>query len=410
MPVLDVPVVVLGPGKVGRSLIDQIVAARAAHAARLGLRLAVVAVADAGGVVAGGGVHAAGGETDGTVVEVGAAVGLDDAALAEIVAHKAAGHPLARLPGAAAAGPDAAWLDRLAPPRPGAPAPILVDCTAADTAPLLLAARDRGWSLALANKVPLTGPLETFERLTRGGVGARWEATVAAALPVIATLQTLVDRGDPVHRISGAISGTLGYVCRRLSDGARLSAAVAEAGDLGYLEPDPRVDLGGLDAARKALILARMLGRPLALEDVDVQGMYPKAWDRLDLDAFMARLPELDADWARRVAHIAGRGRQLRYVATLDEGGARVGPAPVDGAAREARVDATDSVLVFETDAFRANPLVVSGRGGGPAVTASGVLGDVVSLARAAIEARRGDGPRLDVGCRGPSPARTPPA
>ncbi len=403
MPVIDVPVAVLGPGAVGRSLLAQLVAGRAAHRARLGLGLAVVAVADTTGVVAGGGAGGGTREAGGRAGDgAGGAAGeraqdmgawaLGDGILVDIAAHKTAGRPLAAFPGAVAETLGPAWLDRLGNAAAGGPPPILVDCTAGDTAALLLAARERGWSIVLANKVPLAGPLATFERLTQGGIGARWETTVAAALPVIATLQGLVDRGDAVHRISGAISGTLGYVCRRLSDGAALSTAVAEAGELGYLEPDPRVDLSGLDAARKALILARMLGRPLELADVDVQGLYPADWDGLDRDAFMGRLPELDAAWARRVEHIAGRGQCLRYVASIDAHGARVGPAPVEPSAREARVDATDSILVFETDCFRANPLVVSGRGGGPAVTASGVLGDVVSLARAAVEAARWDG------------------
>lgn len=404
MPVIDVPVAVLGPGAVGRSLLAQLVAGRAAHRARLGLGLAVVAVADTTGVVAGGGAGGwagggtgvaggraaagAGGSAGEPAHDVGAWA-LGDDVLVEIAAHKAAGRPLAAFPGAVAERFGPAWFDR---PAAGGPPPILVDCTAGDTSALLVAARAIGWSIVLANKVPLTGPMATFERLTQGGIGARWETTVAAALPVIATLQGLVDRGDAVHRISGAISGTLGYVCRRLSDGAPLSAAVAEAGELGYLEPDPRVDLSGLDAARKALILARMLGRPLELADVDVQGLYPADWDDLDGDAFLRRLPELDAAWARRAGHIAGRGQCLRYIASIDAQGVRVGPAPVDPSAREARVDATDSILVFETDCFRANPLVVSGRGGGPAVTASGVLGDIVSLARAAVEAARRDG------------------
>jgi homoserine dehydrogenase len=354
-----VPIVLLGPGAVGRALLGQLVAARRHHAEQLALRLAVIAVADRDAAVL-----APSGE-------------LADGDLTALLDLKAAGgrlaaHPWAQ-PRTAVATGSRAGFDA---------APIVVDTTAADTAAELLALRRHGWRVALANKLPLTGDRATFAELTRSGRGARWETTVGAALPVIAALQTRLDSGDRIHRISGTLSGTLGYVAKRLEEGGRLAAVVAEASQLGYLEPDPRTDLSGRDAARKTLILARMLGYELELPDVVVEGLYPPAWDELPVDAFLHRLPELDDALTTRSAAAARAGRALRFIATIEGESARAGLDEVDPASRLAVVGATDSIVIFETDHFRANPLVISGRGGGPEITAAGVLGDIVSLAR----------------------------
>jgi len=356
-----VPVVLLGPGAVGQALLRRIVARRDLVAGRHGLRLAVVAVADASGAQLGWG-----GE-------------IDDARLRDLADGRAGGRRMADWPGAA---PREAWL---APETAagGDAAPIVVDTTAADTTRMLLAARERGWRLVLANKVPLTGELEAFHRLTQSGRGARWETTVASTLPVIATLQALQDAGDAVRRISGSLSGTLGFVAKRIEEGGRLSDIVTEADAMGYLEPDPRTDLSGLDAARKLLILARMVGLPLTLADVAVDRLYPAAWDDLDVAAFRERLPALNDALSGRAAAAALTGHVLRYIGVVEGGTARAGLADVEPDDRLARVEAGDSIVVFETANFSANPLVISGRGGGPAVTAAGVMADVVSLARA---------------------------
>jgi homoserine dehydrogenase len=354
-----VPIVVLGPGAVGRALIGQILAQRERHRSRLGVRLAVLAVADSRQAVL-----AAEGE-------------IEDPQLVSLCEAKARGEPLPE--NGDVLGPDD-WLeavDELADV-----APIIVDTSAADTTAVLLGARARDWRLVLANKVPLTGRYSAFAMLTRNGRGARWETTVASALPVIATLQTLLDVGDPVRRIEGTLSGTLGYILSRVDADIAASAAVAEADAMGYLEPDPRTDLSGLDAARKALILARMLGHPLELAALSPDGLYPAEWDELSVDDFRARLPEADAALAARSVAAREEGRVLRYRAVVEDGAVQVGLAALDPRSPLGRAGATDSVVVLTTEHYRANPLVISGRGGGPAVTAAGVLGDILSLVR----------------------------
>lgn len=351
------PVIIFGVGNVGRALVRQIVDCRALHAQTLKVRFEIVALAD----------------SDGAVFE---ASGLDDAELDAVLRAKEGGarlkdselgyvqHDLVDLV-------DIAAEDET----------IVVDLTATDdTIPALEDALDRGYGVVTANKLPLAADLATWRRLSDHR-RFRWEATVGAGIPVIAPLQTLIRTGDDVHRIEGALSGTLGYLSSQLEAGARFSDAVRAAKALGYTEPDPRQDLGGLDAGRKALILARMLGYPLELRDVEVESLYPAHMDRLSLDEFMRDgLPELDADYGRRVAFAQSHGQTLRYVAEVGDGQARVGFKALDPGDRLAQARSSDSIVLFHTARYTDSPLVISGRGAGAANTAMGVLGDMLSL------------------------------
>jgi homoserine dehydrogenase len=357
--VRPVPVILLGPGKVGRSLLDRILRRRDVLAQKDGLRLDLVAVDDGSACV---------------LADEGRP--LDAARLRAICDAKSDGRPLRGLFGA---GPSGAWRspDRL---RGYSVRPIVVDSSAAENSAALLEARALGWRLVLANKSPLCGSLGSFRLLT--APGAAWEATVAAALPVVAVLTQLLAADDPPLQIRACVSGTLGFVASRLAEGVPLSHIVVEADALGYVEPDPRADLSGMDSARKALILARMMGLELDLDAVAVEGLYPAEWDGLSARDFLDRLPAQDAGLSGRAAAVAMSGRVLRYVITIEEGQVRAGLedlAPTDALAR---APASDSIVVMRSKVFDAQPLVLSGRGGGPAGTASCVYGDLVALAR----------------------------
>lgn len=358
MSVIGVPVVLLGPGGVGRAWLRQLTESREGLAARRGMRLDVVAVADSTGALR-------------APVRV-----LDDAALDALRVAKAEGAALADLPEGRPVGEPAALLDRL-----DLPPAVVVDCTAtASVTPALVAAVDRGWSVALANKIPLTGSLDVFEALTTSG-RARWEATVGSGVPVIATLQRLLDAEDRVARIAGTFSGSLNFVVAELRQGHRFGAIVHEARARGFFEPDPRVDLGGVDMARKALILARMLGWPLSLEDVALEGLYPAEMDALSVDAFVAESGRLDGDLAHRVAAAEAEGAVLRYAAEIEGGACRVGPVVVPTASPLGRLQGTDNLIEYHTRWYAERPLVLQGRGAGVDATAAGVMADVVALA-----------------------------
>ncbi len=366
----NLPIILFGVGGVGRELIQQIVAQRGFHALQYGLNLQLLAVCD----------------SDGAVIDSGD--GLDDDLLAELVAAKAAGQRLANHPMGGTQS-DLAGIVDIA----GRAGTIVVDCTASETTvDALLYALDKRYKVVLANKKPLTMDQEVYDRLTAAGVttnGAavrhlgrtRWETTVGAGLPVIATLNRLMSSGDEIERIDGAFSGTLGYVMTGLQKGESFSAVVREAHKLGYTEPDPRDDLGGVDVARKALILARGMGWKLDMDKVSVEGLYPAEMDDLSVDEFMQALPELDAGFAEQVEAAAARQCVLRYAAQVEDGACRVGPVVVPANSPLGLLQGTDNLVTFSTTYYNATPLVIQGRGAGTAATAAGVLSDIIELA-----------------------------
>ena len=151
----------------------------------------------------------------------------------------------------------------------------------------------------------------------------------------------------------------------------------------GYTEPDPREDLSGLDVARKALILARLLGYPGELPRRAVESLVPKWARALPLKEFLSRLEELDATWKRRVEVAARRGAVLRYVALVTPSRIAVGVRSVPAGSPFAGVNGSDNQLVFTTGRYKTNPLVITGPGAGAEVTAAGVLNDILRLAGA---------------------------
>ncbi len=261
--------------------------------------------------------------------------------------------------------------------------PALVDVTADETTPLLVAGLEHGFDLVLANKKPLAGSESNYRRLldTADAMGRRllYEATVGAGLPVIDTFRKLAASGDRILRVDGCVSGTLGYLLSAVEDGRAFSAVVRDAVERGYAEPDPRDDLLGRDAGRKGLILARLLGyhgpapRP--------EPLVPASFARLPLDAFFKKLRSLDDDWRRRVEGEAARGRVLRYVVAATPRGvsARLQAVPRESYLGVLR--GTRNRLAFTTRRYRDEPLAVGGPGAGAQVTAAGILNDIQSLA-----------------------------
>ena len=300
----------------------------------------------------------------------------------ELRALKEGGTSLARSEGGTASSPDAsvAALTTRLPRRS-----ILVDATAADTQPMLEAALQRGFDLVLANKLPLAGAQADFDRLNAIADARKrrvaHEATVGAGLPVIDTLNKLIDAGDRVLSIEGCPSGTLGFLFGELGQGRRFSDALRDAIDAGYTEPDPRTDLSGIDVARKALILARVIGFRGDFDDVSVESLVPAGFENLSRDEFIARLGELDDSWAFRVRAASEQGCVLRYRAHVTKKSIAVGLARVPLGGSLATLSGTDNQFIFSTSRYHTRPLVITGPGAGPAVTAAGVYNDVLALA-----------------------------
>jgi aspartokinase/homoserine dehydrogenase 1 len=261
--------------------------------------------------------------------------------------------------------------------------PIIVDVTSEETGDLLRTAIGHGFNVVLANKKPLANAWDRYAALletsSNGGPRVKYEATVGAGLPIIDTYQKLVETGDRVLRIEGCVSGTLMYIMSALSQGERFSEAVRRAVEKGYAEPDAREDLSGMDAARKGLILARLLGYrgPAPVP----HSLVPRALEAVSIERFFDELPAFDKEWSDRAAREKKKGRVLRYVVTATPRSVSAKLAAVPASSPMGSLEGTRNLIAFTTRRYNREPLVVSGPGAGPAVTAAGILNDIYSLA-----------------------------
>jgi len=263
------------------------------------------------------------------------------------------------------------------------PCRVFVDATASpevteDYETLLTA----GVAVVSANKLAFSGSMERFETLRRlgaQGMGLFFETTVGAGLPVLKTIAGLVATGDEIERVEGVLSGTVGFISDRLMAGTPFSEALKEADDLGYTEPDPREDLGGRDVARKLVILGRMAGFSLELDDVHIEPLLPgKGWGDMTVDEFWKRLPEVDTHFAERREQAMAAGQALRYLASVDNGQASIRMTEVAPKHPCFSLSDSENLVTIISTRYANTPLVVRGPGAGPDVTASGVFSDIL--------------------------------
>jgi homoserine dehydrogenase len=218
-----------------------------------------------------------------------------------------------------------------------------------------------GSYLVLSNKGPLSGSSAETEELLRLAGDRLWcEATVGAGMPIISTLDMLLG-------------------------GRTFSEAVKEAVDLHYAEPDPRDDLSGLDVARKAIILARIMGKEIEPEEIAYESLVPEGLEEVPLNELMERLPGADAEFAERMNSV-GENHMRRYLARIPKDG------PVEVGLTEAAVESPfgpingpENVFEFRTRRYSDVTLTVSGPGAGPHRTASGVVADLLDIVRKAV-------------------------
>ncbi|MDZ4806211.1 MAG: bifunctional aspartate kinase/homoserine dehydrogenase I [Candidatus Eisenbacteria bacterium] len=262
----------------------------------------------------------------------------------------------------------------------------IIDCTASE---MLVASYadflNADCHLVTPNKKANVLPPDAYDNLMNLVAKRRkrflFEANVGAGLPVISTLHDLVASGDTVERIEGILSGTLSSLFNRMNGNTRFSDLVLSARDEGLTEPDPRDDLSGQDVARKLLILARQLGRRLALNKIPVESLVPAALRKGPFrESFFVKLARHDEAMSRRWSAAHRRGRVLRYVGTLDSRGARAGLVEFPESHPFAHARGSDNVIVFTTARYATTPLVIQGPGAGADVTAMGVFSDVLKL------------------------------
>ena len=267
------------------------------------------------------------------------------------------------------------------------PHTVLIDCTASSEVakhyPQWLAA---GIHIVTPNKKANSADLAFYRSLResrrKGGSHFLYEANVGAGLPIIQTLRDLRETGDDIASIEGIFSGTLAYLFNVYDGRTAFSDIVRDARQRGYTEPDPRDDLSGMDVARKLIILGREMGLELELADVKVESLVPKGLEGGSIDEFMTRLPRFDGPMRERFENARSRDKVLRYVARITaKGEASVGVVEFDLKHAFANIALTDNVVRFATRWYCDNPLIVQGPGAGPEVTAGGVFSDLLRLA-----------------------------
>ena len=267
------------------------------------------------------------------------------------------------------------------------PHTVIIDCTANEA----IGRRYQEWlargiHIVTPNKKANSGDLEYYHSLhdTRRHSGAHYlyETTVGAGLPVVQTVRDLRDTGDDITSIEGIFSGTLAYLFNVYDGKTAFSDIVNDAKQRGYTEPDPRDDLSGTDVARKLIILGRESGLDLQFSDVKVESLVPPGLENGSIEDFLAKLPKYDATMRDRYESAKSRGKVLRYVGRLtSDGKATVGLMELDSKHAFANIALTDNVVRFATRRYCNNPLIVQGPGAGPEVTAGGVFADLLRLA-----------------------------
>lgn len=356
-----VRVVQIGYGTVGGAVLEQIAAHREMWRARLGLDISVVAFGGRDGAVS---------------VDTDDGISLEDCV----------DWVLRRREGAAEVSRPTPWESVIMQATAGGHT-IVMDAAAGDaTATLDAIALEEGAGVVLSNKAPLALPASDprgkvlwSEADTAGRL--RYEATVGAGLPVISTLQTLHDTGDTFLEIQGMLSGTFGAIFTDVASGTPFSQAVRTAKEAGFTEPDPRDDLSGLDVARKALILARSVGHEVELRDLKVRSFVPEDLASGTVDDFLQGLDRVDAEIEALSREATQGGGVLKYVATVGKRGeVTVGLESVPATTVLGAASGPENVVSFRTERYDAHPAVISGPGAGAAVTAAGMIGDLLRL------------------------------
>ena len=263
---------------------------------------------------------------------------------------------------------------------------VFVDCTASETiAALYLTLIQHNISVVAANKVAASSDYETYaalkETARRRGVKFLFETNVGAGLPIINTMNSLMNSGDEIQKLQAVLSGTLNFIFNTLCADIPLSKAIRLAKEARFAEPDPRIDLSGKDVIRKLVILAREAGYVVEQDDVLKNLFIPERYFAGSLDDFWNNIAELDAEFEKKRAALAQVGKRLRFVATMEMGKCSVGLQEVDSAHPFYDLQGSNNIILITTERYNEFPMMIKGYGAGASVTAAGVFSDIISIA-----------------------------
>lgn len=244
---------------------------------------------------------------------------------------------------------------------------------------------DSSISISTPNKIATSSAYLQYERLKyiakKRGVQFLYETNVGAGLPVISTLNDLIQSGDRILKIEGVLSGSLSFIFNSFKEGVKFSTIVKKAKDLGFTEPDPRTDLNGIDVRRKLIILARESGLPLEQASVKIDAILPEACQKAENVAQLFKEIENADDYFENMrAAAAKEGKVLRFIGKLENGEASIVLQAVDTSNPFYSLSGSDNMIVFTTDRYKERPLVILGPGAGAEVTAAGVFAEIITI------------------------------
>lgn len=264
--------------------------------------------------------------------------------------------------------------------------PVFVDCTATkDIAAMYDRLLSHNVNVVAANKLAASSKYDNYKKLKqiarKRDVKFLFETNVGAGLPIINTINSLINSGDKILKIEAVLSGTLNYIFNVLSEKVPLSKAVMMAKEAGYSEPDPREDLSGKDVVRKLVILSREAGYRIETEDVKKNLFVPESLMQGTTEDFFKNIASIDDEFEKRRAATAQSGRALRFVARLENGEATVGLEEVTSDSPFYSLESSNNVILITTERYKEYPMEIKGYGAGAEVTAAGVFADIISIA-----------------------------
>jgi aspartokinase/homoserine dehydrogenase 1 len=210
-----------------------------------------------------------------------------------------------------------------------------------------------------------------------------FETNVGAGLPIIDTLNNLIASGDQIIKIQAVLSGSLNFVFNNFKAGASFHDVVLEAQQQGYTEPDPKIDLSGIDVARKILILARESGMSIELDEIENESFLPQeCLDTKDNKSFFESLIQYSGHFEKMLENAEKEGAKMKYVAQLENGKAKVGIQLVKEGHDFYNLEGSDNIILFYTNRYKEQPLIVKGAGAGADVTASGIFADIIRIGK----------------------------
>ena len=263
---------------------------------------------------------------------------------------------------------------------------VFVDCTAsAEVAGLYEDLLSNNISVVAANKVAASSDYDNYAKLKatarKRGVKYLFETNVGAGLPIINTINDLINSGDKILKLEAVLSGTLNFIFNKISADVPFSETVRLAKEEGYSEPDPRIDLSGKDVVRKLVILSREAGYKMNQEDVEKKLFIPQSFFEGSLDDFWKNLPSLDAQFEQERKEVEAAHEHWKFVAKLENGKGSVSLQRVGEHHPFYDLEGSNNIILITTERYNQYPMLIQGYGAEAQVTAAGVFADIMSIA-----------------------------